>query len=73
MEIMEDLEIKPRPVIREVVYEYLRNKILTGTIRSGERLSEGKLAQSINTSRTPVREALHKLEMESLIKSNPRS
>ena len=68
-----DLEIGPKPIIREKVYEYLRNKILIGELESGDRLSEGKLAGAIGTSRTPVREALHKLEMESLIRARARS
>ena len=58
--------------IREEVYKYIRRAILLGEIRPGERLIEAKLSKEIGTSRTPIREALHKLEMENLIYSIPR-
>lgn len=60
-------EIRPRPSIADEVYEFLRRQILTGGIRSGERLVVSELAEKLNVSRTPVRESLHKLEMEKLI------
>ena len=72
MNFIENFEIKHRPTIREEVYEFLRRKILTGEIGKETRLIEAKLAEQINISRTPVREALHKLEMEKLIQSIPR-
>jgi DNA-binding GntR family transcriptional regulator len=49
------------------VYEFLRQQILTGGILSGERLIVSELAEKLNVSRTPVRESLHKLEMEKLV------
>ena len=62
-----------RPVsIREKVYAALRNDILNGRISPGERLVEARLAEQIKTSRTPVREALHMLEMEGLLEAIPR-
>lgn len=64
--------IKDNETIRKKVYHYIREKILNGEIAPGERLIETRLAQDIGTSRTPVREALHSLELEKLIKSIPR-
>jgi DNA-binding GntR family transcriptional regulator len=64
--------IKDSDTIRKKVYHFIREKILTGEIEPGERLIETKLAHEIGTSRTPVREALHSLELEKLIKSIPR-
>ncbi|MGD9577414.1 MAG: GntR family transcriptional regulator [Syntrophorhabdus sp.] len=64
--------IKDNETIRKKVYHYIREKILNGDIAPGERLIETRLAQEIGTSRTPVREALHSLELEKLIKSIPR-
>jgi DNA-binding GntR family transcriptional regulator len=69
---MDQLTIQSYPTIREQVYEYIRHAILNGSIAPGERLAEAKLSKDIGTSRTPVREALHKLEMEKLIQSIPR-
>lgn len=56
----------PIPV-RERAYEYLKDSILSGRVRPGERLTEEHLANELGISRTPVREALHKLEAEGLI------
>ncbi|RJQ57893.1 MAG: GntR family transcriptional regulator [Desulfobacteraceae bacterium] len=58
--------------IRERVYEYIRNRILSGQISPSTRVIETKLAREIGTSRTPVREALHLLESEGLLESIPR-
>ncbi len=69
---IEGFRIVNRPTIREEVYEFVRKRILTGEIGPGERLIEARLSEEIGTSRTPVREALHKLEMENLIYSIPR-
>jgi DNA-binding GntR family transcriptional regulator len=54
--------------IRERVYDSLRSAILAGRLDPGERLTEEHLAEELGVSRTPVREALHKLESEGLIK-----
>lgn len=48
-------------------YETLRTSILTGEIMPGERLIETQLAERLNVSRTPLREALRQLQQESLI------
>jgi DNA-binding GntR family transcriptional regulator len=69
---MEKLKIQSYPPIREQVYKYIRKMILNGEIGPGKRLIEAKLSQEIGISRTPIREALHKLEMENLIYSIPR-
>ena len=58
--------------IRKKVHSHIREQILSGEIGAGERLIEAKIARSIGTSRTPVREALHSLELEGLIESVPR-
>jgi DNA-binding GntR family transcriptional regulator len=52
---------------REKAYEYLKASILSGKINPGERLPEEHLAKELGISRTPIREALHKLESEGLI------
>ena len=52
---------------REKTYDDLKAKILSGHFISGERLAEEHLAEELGVSRTPVREALHKLEQDGLI------
>ncbi|OPY77703.1 MAG: putative HTH-type transcriptional regulator YdfH [Syntrophorhabdus sp. PtaU1.Bin153] len=70
--VMAKLVIKDSGTIRKKVYHHIREKILRGEISPRERLVETRLAREIGTSRTPVREALHSLEIEKLIKSIPR-
>lgn len=53
--------------VREKTYDYLKSSILSGRLVPGERLAEEHLAEELGVSRTPVREALHKLEQEGLI------
>ena len=54
--------------VRERAYEHLKGAILDGRFNPAERLTEEHLAEDLGVSRTPVREALHKLESEGLIK-----
>ena len=58
--------------LRDVVFNTLRNAILTGAIEPGERLMEIKLADKLGVSRTPIREAIRKLELEGLVVMTPR-
>jgi DNA-binding GntR family transcriptional regulator len=62
---------KTRP-IREIIYEYLREAILDGRLKPGERLVERDLAEKFRASRTPIREALRKLETEDFLEYLPR-
>lgn len=58
--------------LREVVFESLREAIITGLLRPGERLMEVQVAEELGVSRTPVREAIRKLELEGLVVMLPR-
>ncbi len=58
--------------LREKVYRAVRENILNGKIPQGVRIVESRLAKEIGVSRTPVREALHMLEMEGLLEAIPR-
>ena len=58
--------------LREVVYLTLRKAILKGEFRPGERLMEIALANRLGVSRTPIREAIRKLENEGLVTMIPR-
>ncbi len=58
--------------LRDVVFQTLRQAILRGELKPGERLMEIHLAQRLGVSRTPVREAIRKLELEGLVLMIPR-
>ncbi len=60
-----------RLTLAEQVYSSLKRAILEGDLLPGERLKELEIAQSLGASRTPVREALSKLELEGLLKPLP--
>ena len=69
MTIMNDDEYLP---LRDVVFNTLRKEILTGKLKPGERLMEIHLANKLGVSRTPIREAIRKLELEGLVIMIPR-
>lgn len=58
--------------LRDVVFNTLRQSILTGELRPGERLMEIHLADKLGVSRTPIREAIRMLELEGLVTMIPR-
>ena len=58
--------------LRDVVFKTLRQGILTGELKPGERLMEIHLANKLGVSRTPIREAIRKLELEGLVTMIPR-
>lgn len=61
--------VKP---LGDIVYEALRDAIINQVLKPGERLMETELAEEMGVSRTPVREAMRKLELESYIVTVPR-
>lgn len=58
--------------LRDVVFQTLRQAILRGELEPGERLMEIHLAERLGVSRTPIREAIRKLELEGLVVMIPR-
>lgn len=58
--------------LRDVVFENLREAIVEGKLKPGQRLMEVQLAEQLGVSRTPVREAIRKLELEGLVVMLPR-
>lgn len=72
---MEDnlfLEMDDNLPLRDVVFNTLRKAILRGDLKPNERLMELPLAKKLGVSRTPVREAIRKLELEGLVVMYPR-
>ena len=58
--------------LRDVVFKTIRQAILTGELKPGERLMEIHLANKLGVSRTPIREAIRQLELEGLVIMVPR-
>jgi DNA-binding GntR family transcriptional regulator len=58
--------------LRELVFESLREAIISGQLKPGERMMEIQMAEEMGVSRTPVREAIRKLELEGLVVMIPR-
>lgn len=69
---MLNFDLQNHRPLREIVYEQLKMQILTGTIVPGTRMMEVELADEMGVSRTPVREAIRKLEKEGLVTIEPR-
>lgn len=69
---MIDFEVQNHRPLREIVYEELKKQILTGKIAPGTRMMEVELAEAMDVSRTPVREATRKLEKDGLVVIEPR-
>lgn len=66
------LRVRKGKYLREQVYKKLKESILSGALKANSRLVEEKLAFSLGTSRTPIREAIQKLEKEGLVYKLPR-
>ena len=61
-----------RKSLGQYVFENLRHAIIRGDLHPGDRLVESRIADRLDISRTPVREAIHKLEREGLLRKLPR-
>lgn len=70
--ILNKFMIEDNDTLRKKVLNYLRENILSGAMSPDERLIETRIAKEMGISRTPVREALHSLEQERLVKAIPR-
>ena len=66
------LEMNEYLPLRDVVFNTLRQAVLRGELKPGERLMEIALSQRLGVSRTPVREAIRMLEQEGLVIMIPR-
>jgi DNA-binding GntR family transcriptional regulator len=66
------IRVGKRKSLREEVYDSLKKSILHGKLKAGQRLIEENLAHQIGISRTPVREAFHKLERDDLVTRLPK-
>jgi DNA-binding GntR family transcriptional regulator len=60
------------PNLTELTYRSIKEQVLDGTFREGTRLTEEQLANQLGISKSPVREALNRLEAEGLISIESR-
>jgi DNA-binding GntR family transcriptional regulator len=67
-----NLEELPSATLKTYLFNALRDAILTGKFKPGERLNESKLARQYDVSRIPVREALFQLQEQGLVMNHPR-
>jgi len=66
------IRVNKRKFLPKEVYGFLRHSIIHGKLRDGQRLIEETLAHQVGISRTPVREAFHKLERDDLVARLPK-
>lgn len=69
---LKPIQLENYKPLRELVFETLRQSIIDGILEPGERLMEVQLAEEMGVSRTPVREAIRKLELEGFVVMIPR-
>jgi DNA-binding GntR family transcriptional regulator len=64
-------KIAQRKSLGQHVFENLKTAIIKGDLSPGDRLIENQLAETLGISRTPIREAIHKLEREGFLRKKP--
>ena len=70
---LEPIRLDTYKPLRDVVSEALRQAIKEGILKPGERLMEIQLADELGVSRTPIREAIRKLELEGFCRHDTAS
>ena len=66
-------KLQRRLLLHEEVSQYIKETILTGELKPGDRIVESRLAQELGVSQAPVREALRELEFSGLVEQKPFS
>src|SRR5690242_15483767 len=72
MPVPQDRTPAPRQLLRDVAYDTLHAAILDGTLAPGEKLQDAQLGDWLKLSRTPIREALARLEEDGLVETYPQ-
>jgi len=65
------LKIEGYELLSQKVYRVLKTEIIKGSLKPGTKLLEGKIAEQMEVSRTPIREALRELAAEGFVKISP--
>lgn len=71
-EIIKCMDMNQFKPLKDIVYEGIRKAIIRDFIPVGEKLNEKECAERMNISRTPIREALRRLEEEGLVEYKPK-
>ncbi|MGI2327548.1 GntR family transcriptional regulator [Planococcus sp. YIM B11945] len=64
------VQVKKRATLKTQVYDFLKEQIIAGQLKPGERLIEEKIAEELEVSRSPIREAIRMLEKDGLLYVN---
>lgn len=70
-ELLKIVDLSQSLPLNQIIYEGLRTAIITGVIPMGERINEKQYAEFLNVSRTPVREALRRIQDEGIVEYIP--
>lgn len=70
-EVIGMIDLNQSKPLNQIIYEGLRSAIITGVIPMGERINEKCYARALNVSRTPIREALHRIQEEEIVQYVP--
>ena len=70
-EVIEMIDLTQNKPLNQIIYEGLRSAIIKGVIPMGERINEKNYADALNVSRTPIREALHRIQDEGIVRHVP--
>ena len=70
-EVIDLIDLSQNKPLNQIIYEGLRTAIITGIIPMGERINEKSYATTLNVSRTPIREALHRMQEEDIVRYVP--
>lgn len=68
----QQIVVEPPKSISDQVYEFIKTQIMTNRIKPGERLVESRMAEHHRTSRTPIREAIRRLEQDGFVSRIPQ-
>jgi len=63
-----NLKVEGYELLSRKVYRVLKTEIIKGSLKTGTKLLEGKIAEQMGVSRTPIREALRELAAEGFVK-----
>src|SRR3954453_18655782 len=72
MPVPADRAALERDLLRDRAYATIRDAIVDGTLQPGEKLKDADLTNWLGLSRTPIREALNRLEQDGLVESAPQ-
>ncbi len=72
MKMLQEMDLGSRPSLKQLVYENLQSRIIQGQLEPGTKLTEESVAQAMNISRAPIREALSMLERDGFVRVVPR-